>query len=655
MISDMASGAISAVTKSGTGTWTLTGANTYTGATKINGGILSINTIKNVSGGSSALGAPSTVANGTIAIGTTTTAGTLTYTGTGDTSDRVINLAGTTGGATIDQSGTSGLLKFTSALTATGVGAKTLTLQGSTAGTGEIGGAIVDSSSGATAINKDGTGTWTLSGNNTFNGAVTITAGKLIITTSTALGVGTKTIDLSNGSVGDCQLHLDGSGGNIIIGSTISYKTSWAGGTIWNDAGNNAIQGNISMYSGGGDTTIISTAGKLTISGNITATATGRNLRLRGDGNGEISGIISDGSTPNLPVYKESGTGTWILSGANTYDGATTVSSGTLLVNGDQSSANGTVSVASGATLGGSGTIGGNITISSGGTNYPGIAGTPTKLTVKGNVSFSGTAPCLTINTSGTTSYDQIDCANTAGKTFTCTNGRLLLPSAPPTALGSIKIVTNAVSGGIVGQFSNASGTALGENASLSSYTGWSDWYIHYRPSLGYVELNKSSTPVVLLQLQALTVDGKVTVRWSTSSESKTAGFDLYRVVNGQSVKLNDTLIAAKGWPNGGIGASYSVADAGAQPGQTYTYKLVERTTDGQSIDYGPYDRTVSEFVMKPLEVTAAGAKVRWLSRTGEIYRVLKSTDLTSGQYQPIAENIAATPPENEHVDTNPG
>ncbi|MCX7009601.1 MAG: hypothetical protein NTY53_20550 [Kiritimatiellaeota bacterium] len=58
---------------------------------------------------------------------------------------------------------------------------------------------------------------------------------------------------------------------------------------------------------------------------------------------------------------------------------------------------------------------------------------------------------------------------------------------------------------------------------------------------------------------------------------------------------------------------------------------------------------------MKPLEVTAAGAKVRWLSRAGESYRVLKSTDLTSGQYQPIAENIAATPPENEYLDTAPG
>ena len=39
------------------------------------------------------------------------------------------------------------------------------------------------------------------------------------------------------------------------------------------------------------------------------------------------------------------------------------------------------------------------------------------------------------------------------------------------------------------------------------------------------------------------------------------------------------------------------------------------------------------------------------LSRTGEKYRVLKRTDLASGQYLPVATDIAATPPENEYVD----
>ena len=58
---------------------------------------------------------------------------------------------------------------------------KTLTLQGSTAGTGEFGGAIVDNSVGnTTAVTKAGTGTWTLSGANTYTGGTTVNAGTLL-------------------------------------------------------------------------------------------------------------------------------------------------------------------------------------------------------------------------------------------------------------------------------------------------------------------------------------------------------------------------------------------------------------------------------------------------------------------------------------------
>ncbi|HWZ23560.1 MAG TPA: autotransporter-associated beta strand repeat-containing protein, partial [Cytophagaceae bacterium] len=73
----------------------LSGLNTYTGQTIIQSGTVSINTINNT-GSASSLGAPTTVANGTIAMGNTTSAATLLYTGTGSSTNRVVDLAGTT-------------------------------------------------------------------------------------------------------------------------------------------------------------------------------------------------------------------------------------------------------------------------------------------------------------------------------------------------------------------------------------------------------------------------------------------------------------------------------------------------------------------------------------------------------------------------------
>ena len=230
------SGAISAIlagtgtlTKTGTGTATLSGANTYTGKTSIQNGILSVSSINSVSGSASSLGMPTTIPNGTIDLGATTTTGQLTYTGTAVTSDRVINLAGTTGGGTLDQSGT-GLLKFTSALTATSAGVKTLTLQGSTTGTGEISGAIVDGG-GTTSVTKSGTGIWTLSGTNTYTGGTIISTGggTLTVTNSSALGTGTVAnnatlaVGTTNLTLGNTYTQNSGSSLDLTANSSSSF------------------------------------------------------------------------------------------------------------------------------------------------------------------------------------------------------------------------------------------------------------------------------------------------------------------------------------------------------------------------------------------------------------------------------------------------
>jgi autotransporter-associated beta strand protein len=80
------------------------------------------------------------------------------------------------------------------------------------------------------------------------------------------------------------------------------------------------------------------------------------------------SGIIANGAA-GMALTK-SGLGTQILSGANTYTGATTNSAGRLLVNGSLA-ADSTVTV-TGGTLGGTGTIYGPVNVQGGGTLAPG-------------------------------------------------------------------------------------------------------------------------------------------------------------------------------------------------------------------------------------------------------------------------------------------
>jgi autotransporter-associated beta strand protein len=308
-------------------------SNSYAGATSINGGVLSVAGIGNA-GNNSHLGT-----NGTINIGNAANAGTLRYTGIGETTDKVINLAGTTGGATIGAENTSGLLKFTSNLTATGNGNKTLTLRGT--GNGELAGNIVDSTGKLTSVTKNDVGTWTLSGSNTYTGNTTVSNGILVFRNKAAKATGA----VSAASVGGIGLGVGGTGDY----SSADVDSLWA----------NTLSGFVMNANSG--IAIDTTAGNFTYS---TSQSTRRLTKL--------------------------GTNTLTLSGTNTYNGTTTVSAGTLLLSSTGSLAAGSaVAVQSGAAIGGDGTISGNLTLDSGAKFVFDINDTP--LTVGGTFALDST------------------------------------------------------------------------------------------------------------------------------------------------------------------------------------------------------------------------------------------------------------------------
>lgn len=214
------------LTKTGTGVLELTGANTYSGSTLVSAGTLSVSSIGGTGVASSNLGA----GNAAIAIGSgTTTAGTLLYTGAGETTDRALNLAATTtGAATLNSSGT-GALTWQGNVTSAGT-TKTFTLGGDYAdGTNVFSGTI---SLGTGHLAKAGAGTWELTGANTFVNT-TISAGTLKLSGAGTLGSGTLTM----GGVAGASPTLEIGAGITQAPTSITYTGTSGGAATITGAG----------------------------------------------------------------------------------------------------------------------------------------------------------------------------------------------------------------------------------------------------------------------------------------------------------------------------------------------------------------------------------------------------------------------------------
>jgi autotransporter-associated beta strand protein len=361
-ISNIISG-VNGLTKSGAGTLTLTGANSYTGGTLVSAGRLTGNTTS-LQGAivNNALVEFAQVSAGTYAGAmsgtgglTKTGAGTLTLTGANSYSGGTLVSAGRLTGDTTSLQGAitnnavvefaqvsagtyAGAMSGTGSLTKTGAG--TLTLTGANSYTGgtlvsagrltgdttSLQGAITNNAvvefaqvsagtyaggmSGTGSLTKTGAGTLTLTGANSYTGGTLVSAGRLTGNTTSLQGaiVNNAAVEFAQSTAGAYAGNMSGTGGLTKTGAstlTLTGANSYTGGTL------------VSAGRLTGDTT--------SLQGAIVNNAA---VEFAQSTSGTYAGAMS--GTGGLT---KTGGGTLTLTGANSYTGGTLVSAGRLTGN----------------------------------------------------------------------------------------------------------------------------------------------------------------------------------------------------------------------------------------------------------------------------------------------------------------------------------
>jgi len=242
--------------------------------------------------------------------------------------------------------------------------------------------AVLDGSQG---LASQGNGTLWLGAANLYRGGTTISSGALRAANNSALGSNANGTTVGN----DPTARLELMGGITVAEPlTVSCKGSANGNVpaVVNISGTNTLSGSISLTTGGSYWTFQAAGGKLRVTGNTTNTTTVnvRTIWLRGAAEGDWLSVIGDSAAALSTAIRKDDSGTWMLSGDNTYTGNTVVSNGTLRVNGKVRGAS--VSVYAG-TLSGTGVITAPVTIYAGATFAPGAS--PGTLTISNDLTLS--------------------------------------------------------------------------------------------------------------------------------------------------------------------------------------------------------------------------------------------------------------------------
>ena len=246
--------------------------------------------------------------------------------------------------------------------------------------------------SGTGGIEKTGTGTLTLIGDQTFTGLTTVSAGTLQLgnggTTGSIVGniLNNATLAINRSNALTLSGTISGTGSLVKEGAgatTLTAANSYSGGTALKqgrlNVGNSLALGTGALAMDNG-TTLGFAADGLNLANAIVLTGSEDPVIDTGSFSAALSGNISGSG-----FITKLGSGTLTLSGANSYTGATDVAEGTL-----RAGASGTFSAASAHTVESGATL-----------DLAGFSQTVASLANSGTVSLVGTAPGTTLTVTG--------------------------------------------------------------------------------------------------------------------------------------------------------------------------------------------------------------------------------------------------------------
>ncbi len=381
VISDggQAGGTGGSLTKQGSGTLTLTAANTFTGATTINAGTIAMQ-------GDGSLASPVNLAQSST---------TLDISGTTTSTETMGSLQGVAGSTVA-------------------LGSQNLTVGDSSNTT--MAGAITDgglAGGSGGSLTKAGSGTMTLTGTNSYSGATTINAGTVALSGSGTLSSVTAVNVAKSGASFDISALTNGgetvgsiasaAGASIILGAnnltagdstntTVAGVISGTNGSFTKTGSGTTTMTGVNTYTGAttisnGDV-VLSGAGTLAPTTDVSLSSSSSTFDISGitassETIGSLSGVsgsnvilgsknLTTGDSLNTTMagvisgtngsLTKQGSGKMTLTGANTYTGDTTVNAGTLATSGNERIADASdLIVASGATF----LLGGYETLSS--------------------------------------------------------------------------------------------------------------------------------------------------------------------------------------------------------------------------------------------------------------------------------------------------